>query len=366
MGMQRYLSRWIMALAGITLMTACNSEQADDPTTGEPAVSFQLSRSGELENQLVRVLIAERSADNATATDGGLYCGLDKRYFLASGATTFLAEKLKLQWYKFAFMGVPDIEGKIEGEKLFSDVSAEAGSEVATTKDFSKLLVDYTSVLGLQAKEQDAASTYDLNLYRGVANCWMTRPSENGEVPTENITMKRITGEFKLDMGVLQDQFEHKVATITLSLKVPQRVYVYDNYREYVDENTVENESSVFVEGDYVMEYIYSVSETLAESGTEHCKLILNLLPCTLEGTLNVAFVQSGDGTTVAPQQYQIRSDEASAAVEIKPNVRTTLLFNGMHKREFEVRYAGFDGSEIGVAEDNWNGGWPDNTEGGQ
>ena len=366
MGMQRYLSRWIMALAGITLMTACNSEQADDPTTGEPAVSFQLSRSGESENQLVRVLIAERSADNTTATDGGLYCGLDKRYFLAGDATTFLAEKLKLQWYKFTFMGVPDIEGQIEGEKLFSDVSAEAGSEAATTKDFSKLLVDYTSVLDLQVKKQDAASTYDLNLYRGVANCWMTRPSENDEVPTEDVTMKRITGELALDMGILQDQFEHKVAKITLSLKVPPRVYVYDNYREYADENTVGNESSVFVEGDYEMEYTYSVSESLAGSGTDHCQLILNLLPCTLEGTLNVAFVQPGDGTTVAPQQYQIRSDEASAAVEIKPNVRTNLLFNGMHKREFEVRYAGFDGSEIGVAEDNWNGGWPDNTDGGQ
>lgn len=364
MGMQRYLSRWIMALAGITLMTACNSEQADDPTTGEPAVSFQLSRSGELKNQLVRVLIAERSADNTTATDGGLYCGLDKRYFLASGATNFLAEKLKLQWYKFTFMGVPDIEGQIEGEKLFSDVSAEAGSEVATTKDFSKLLVDYTSVLDLQEKEQDAASKYNLNLYRGVANCWMTRPSENDEVPTEDVTMKRITGELALDMGILQDQFEHKVAKITLSLKVPPRVYVYDNYREYVDENTVENESSVFVEGDYVMKYIYSVSETLAESGTEHCKLILNLLPCTLEGTLNVAF-QSGDGTTVSPQQYQIRSDEASAAVEIKPNVRTTLLFNGMHKGEFEVRYAGFNNDAVINVDDEWNG-WSEQTDGGE
>lgn len=356
MGMQRYLSRWIMALAGITLMTACNSEQADDPTTGEPAVSFQLSRSGELENQLVRVLIAERSADNTTATDGGLYCGLDKRYFLAGDATTFLAEKLKLQWYKFTFMGVPDIEGKIEGEKLFSDVSAEAGSEAATTKDFSKLLVDYSPMLELQEQEgSNVSTTYDLNLYRGVVERWMTRPSDDGVVPEETVTMKRITGEFTLDMGILQDQFEHKVAAITLSLKVPQRVYVYDNYREYADENTVENESSVFVEGDYEMVYTYSVSEDLAVSTTDHCQLILNLLPCTLEGALIVDFVQP-DGATVAPQQYPIRSDEASAAVEIKPNVRTTLLFNGMHQREFEVRYAGFDGSGIGVADDEWNG----------
>lgn len=366
MGMQRYLSRWIMALAGITLMTACNSEQADDPTTGEPAVSFQLSRSGESENQLVRVLIAERSADNTTATDGGLYCGLDKRYFLASGATAFLAEKLKLQWYKFAFMGVPDIEGKIEGEKLFLDVSAEAGSEVATTKDFSKLLVDYTSVLNLQVKEkeQDAASKYNLNLYRGVANRWMTRPSEAGDIPEETVVMKRITGEFKLDMGVLQDQFEHTVSDIVLSLKVPNRVYVYDNYREYVNNDDEDSESDVYVDGNYTMEYKYNVSSDLAQSETEHCEIILDLLPCTLVATLQINFVQPKSGS-IEPQRYEIHSDEASSLVEIKPNVRTTLLFNGMHKGEFEVRYAGFDGSSIGVADDDWNG-WQDNTDGGQ
>lgn len=364
MGMQRYLSRWIMALAGITLMTACNSEQADDPTTGEPAVSFQLSRSGESENQLIRVLIAERSADNTTATDGGLYCAFDKRYFLASDATTFLAEKLKLQWYKFVFMGVPDIEGKIEGEKLFSDVSAEVDSEAATTKDFSKLLVDYTSVLDLQRNEQDAAATYDLNLYRGVANRWMTRPSGNGEVPNENITMKRITGEFKLDMGVLQDQFEHTVYDIVLSLKVPNRVYVYDNYREYVNNDDEDSESDVYVDGNYTMEYKYNVSSDLAQSETEHCEIILDLLPCTLVATLQINFVQPESGS-IEPQRYEIHSDEASSLVEIKPNVRTTLLFNGMHKGEFEVRYAGFDGSSIDVAEDDWNG-WGNNTDGGQ
>jgi hypothetical protein len=364
MGMQRYFSHFLMVFAVITLMNACNCEKVDDPNTGEPAVSFQLSRSGESENQLIRVLIAERSADNTTATDGGLYCAFDKRYFLASDATTFLAEKLKLQWYKFVFMGVPDIEGKIEGEKLFLDVSAEAGSEVATTKDFSKLLVDYTSVLGLQAKEQDAASTYDLNLYRGVANCWMTRPSEAGDIPEETVVMKRITGEFKLDMGVLQDQFEHTVSDIVLSLKVPNRVYVYDNYREYVNNDDEDSESDVYVDGNYTMEYKYNVSSDLAQSETEHCEIILDLLPCTLVATLQINFVQPESGS-IEPQRYEIHSDEASSLVEIKPNVRTTLLFNGMHKGEFEVRYAGFDGSSIDVAEDDWNG-WGNNTDGGQ
>lgn len=362
--MQRYFSHFLMVFAVITLMNACNCEKVDDPNTGEPAVSFQLSRSGESENQLIRVLIAERSADNTTATDGGLYCAFDKRYFLASDATTFLAEKLKLQWYKFVFMGVPDIEGKIEGEKLFSDVSAEVDSEAATTKDFSKLLVDYTSVLDLQRSEQDAAATYDLNLYRGVANRWMTRPSGNGEVPNENITMKRITGEFKLDMGVLQDQFEHTVYDIVLSLKVPNRVYVYDNYREYVNNDDEDSESDVYVDGNYTMEYKYNVSSDLAQSETEHCEIILDLLPCTLVATLQINFVQPESGS-IEPQRYEIHSDEASSLVEIKPNVRTTLLFNGMHKGEFEVRYAGFDGSSIDVAEDDWNG-WGNNTDGGQ
>lgn len=366
MGMQRYLSHFIMGLAGIMLTTACSSEQVDDSVLEESAVCFQLSRNGEQKNHLVRVLIAERSADNTTATDGGLYCGLDKRYFLAGDATAFLAEKLKLQWYKFSFLGVPDIERKIEGEKLFSDVSAEVDSEAATTKDFSKLLVDYTSVLDLQVKEQEAASTYDLNLYRGVANCWMTRPSETGDVPEETVTMKRITGEFKLDMGILQDQFEHEVSNIKLTLKVPKRVYVYDNYREYVNSsNILENESEVYVDGNYTMEYNYTVSSDLAQDKTKHCIIILDLLPCILDATFEVNFVQP-ENSSIESQRYVIHSDEASTLVEIKPNVRTTLLFNGMHKGEFEVRYAGFDGSSIGVDDDDWDGGWPEQTKGGQ
>lgn len=358
--MQRYLRHWIMVMAGITLFAACGGEQEDELTTDNQAVCFRLSRSGDSQNQLLRALIAERSVDNAVATDGGLYCGLDKRYFLPADATTFMAENLKLQWYKFAFLAVPDIETKIDGEKLFSDVTAEADTEEAVTEDFNKLLLDYTPVLQLQEEEQDAATTYDLNLYRGVVDRQTTRPAEGGETPNENVTLKHINGEFKLDLGILQDQFEHEVSDISLSLNVPKRVYIYDNYREYQGEgDNVESESDVYVESgnNYNMTYNYKVGE-LATSKTDHCVLTLDLLPCTLDATLMINFVQPADGGSIDARRYVIYSDEATSLVEIKPNVRTTLLFNGMHRGEFEVRYAGFDGSSIGVADDEWNGGW--------
>ena len=41
--------------------------------------------------------------------------------------------------------------------------------------------------------------------------------------------------------------------------------------------------------------------------------------------------------------------------IEIKPNVKTTVYFNGMENGEFEVRYAGFEDTSIDVDTD-WNG----------
>ena len=91
----------------------------------------------------------------------------------------------------------------------------------------------------------------------------------------------------------------------------------------------------------------------------------MNLLPCSLDGTLTVAF-KTVDGVVPEEQGYAIHSDATSSPlVAINPETRTTLLFNGMHAGYFEVRYAGFDGSGIGVADDDWNG-WPTDGDNGQ
>lgn len=375
MNIQKTVCYWLMVIVGVSLLESCSTESMEmKMEAGEPALSFDISRTGTNEDQLIRVLVAERSVDHTTATDGGLYCGLDKRFFLDKGATTYLAQDLKLQWYKFVFLGVPDIKDEgyaIDGQQLFSDVKAEPETLEATTNDFSKLLIDYGPILELQAKQPDASEKYDLNLYRGVANRWMTRPdeTEGSVVPSEQMAISPITGEFLLDLGLLPDQFEHPVSTVTLTLKVPGRVYIYDNYREngypLGDDVIQVNESSVYVENNTVtFTYVYTPgSEELA--GKKHCKLNLNLLPCSLDGTLTVAF-KTVDGVAPEEQGYAIHSDATSSPlVEIKPETRTTLLFNGMHAGYFEVRYAGFDGSGIGVADDDWNG-WPTDGDNGQ
>lgn len=375
MSIQRIVRDGLMVIVGMSLLESCSRNSMEEGmVTGESALSFDISRAELNEDQLIRVLVAERSVDHTTATDGGLYCGLDKRFFLGKGVTTFLAQNLKLQWYKFVFLGVPDIKDEgyvIDGQQLFSDVKAEPETLEATTKDFSKLLVDYGPILELQAKQQDASERYDLNLYRGVANRWMTRPdeTEGAVVPSEEVAISPITGEFLLDLGILPDQFEHTVSTVSLTLKIPGRVYVYDDYREngypQGDDVVAVNESSVYVENNTVtFTYVYTPgSEELAGKG--HCKLKLNLLPCSLDGTLTVAFKAVG-GVVPEKQEYAIHSDATSSPlVEIKPETRTTLLFNGMHAGYFEVRYAGFGGSEIGVADDDWNG-WSTDGDNGQ
>ena len=368
MNIQRTVCHWLMVIIGVSLLESCSTESMEvEMEAGEPALSFDISRTGTNEDQLIRVLVAERSVDHTTATDGGLYCGLDKRFFLDKGATTYLAQDLKLQWYKFVFLGVPDIKDEgyaIDGQQLFSDVKAEPETLEATTNDFSKLLIDYGPILELQAKQSDASAKYDLNLYRGVANRWMTRPDEidGAVVPSEEVAISPITGEFLLDLGILPDQFEHVISTITLALNVPGRVYVYDDYREngYPQGNDViqVNESNVYVENSTVtFTYVYTPGmEELA--GKEHCKLKLNLLPCSLDGTLTVAF-EAVDGVVPEEQKYAIHSDATSSPlVEIKPETRTTLLFNGMHAGYFEVRYAGFDdkAAVVDVDDDAWDG----------
>ena len=52
---------------------------------------------------------------------------------------------------------------------------------------------------------------------------------------------------------------------------------------------------------------------------------------------------------------YAIKSTQEGQSIEIKPNVKTTVYFNGMENGEFEVRYAGFEDTSIDVDTD-WNG----------
>lgn len=66
----------------------------------------------------------------------------------------------------------------------------------------------------------------------------------------------------------------------------------------------------------------------------------LVLPPCTLDASINVIFKVS-DQTLPDTETYSLMGD-GNTRIQIRPNTRTTVLFNGMTSEEFEVRYAGF------------------------
>ena len=81
------------------------------------------------------------------------------------------------------------------------------------------------------------------------------------------------------------------------------------------------------------------------------------LLPGQLANA-KIRVTYTTDGTSTATATITL-ADEDKTPITIKKNVRTTVLFNGMHTDEFEVRYAGFDDGNdatIDVDDDKWDG----------
>lgn len=192
----------------------------------------------------------------------------------------------------------------------------------------------------------------DLHIYRKVIN----RSLAAGEDLTETgIEMSRITGLLSFDLGILDDQFEHPITEISLTLSsVPLRVFIADNAvkEDSVEVNTTSTGSFVFR---------YTVTDEMAASTTDHCRFDIALLPGTVNGTLTLTY---SEGSTPEQNAYTFTVSASGSAVSVKPNTRTTVLFNGMTKQQFEVRYAGFDDNEEGtvvqVPGDGWNG-WNNN-----
>ncbi len=73
-----------------------------------------------------------------------------------------------------------------------------------------------------------------------------------------------------------------------------------------------------------------------------------------LSGSISVTF----KGTT-SSLTLPIGTGTDETRVEVRKNRVTTVLYNGMQKNEFEVRYAGFAAggdSQVDVDDDEWNG----------
>lgn len=275
--------------------------------------------------QFTRLFLAERLSEH---TDGSetLHCDASNRFDL--DGSTYQLEGLKGQWYKFAFVCVPDLNDEM-GSEMF--VGGEA-TDYSEEHDFNKLMVDYLPVLDYQASEPTAANNDDLSVYRKIIDRWVdaTNPT------SEDVALTRVTGQLILDMGKPADQFENQVSSITLTVITPTRFYIRDKAEDQV---IVDNVS----ENDFTINVLDPKARQI---------LRVSLLPGELTDAKVTVYFNGGTSEEFVLQ------NENKEPILIKKNTRTTVLFNGMHTDEFEVRYAGFDDggdAEIGVADDVWN-----------
>lgn len=342
-----YIGSWLVCA---TLLCACSSE---DPGTEPQSVGYTFHVQTRVADgkptvapddatQYTCLYVAERPVGHTE----DLHCAPESRYKLTGGQYDLL--DLYGQWYKFAFVCVPVLNG-VGGANMLTEENP-----VERTCDFNKLLIDYTSVLRLQKTNPQMAATSDLNIYRQVIDRWIDPQSI---VRTEDVEMKRITSELIVDMGIPADQFPVDVKSITLTLKKPNmRVYVRD---AATGEVISDNGNG----GDMVYELDFSglAEAEYSQAMERKQKFHLCLLPEVLNGTLTVNFKQPipGGGNAIVMELGQ-GSDQH--LIEVRKNQITTVLYNGMTRDEFEVRYAGFDDdAQIGVEDDNWNGWSPKN-----
>ena len=279
------------------------------------------------DKQFTRLFLAERLSEH---TDGSetLHCDASNRFDL--DGSTYQLEGLKGQWYKFAFVCVPDLNG-MGGSAMFVGKTKDYSEE----HDFNKLMVDYQPVLVYQASEPTAANNDDLSVYRKIIDRWVdaTNPT------SEDVALTRVTGQLILDMGKPADQFENPVSSITLTVTTPSRFYIRD-----------EAEDQVIVDNASEKKFTINVSDLKARQ-----ILRVSLLP----GELTGAKVTVNYGET---SEEFVLQNENKEPIQIKKNTRTTVLFNGMHPDEFEVRYAGFDDGNDAVIDvsggdkDEWYG----------
>lgn len=327
----------------MSLMAAGCSEN-DSPAADEGQVQavFKIESRADgtetLTDECLRMFIADRRQehDNTEA----LHCGEDWRIDLTTNR--YELSGMTAQWYKFAFVSVPDLEGIVNGKSLFT----VANGADKNTCDFNKLAIDYAPVLVAQQKESNRTSVDKLDVWRAVMNRWL----QPDEVLKEDVTMQRLTGRLVLNMGIPEDQFRAEVASIAVTLNgVPQKFLIHD-----------EDEGQIITQSTQSYTFTYTDTEIPWNAGQDYV-VTLALPPHEVQAALVVNYKDAGNN----PQEvYQI-VDSNKEAVSIKANTKTTILFNGMETGEFEVRYAGFNEKAVIDVDDEWNG-WSEQTDGGE
>lgn len=346
--MMKHRLTYLTALAAALLMASCTGDHDSLPTPQPQAGAatfriFTRAQQGPDTDQEASLYVAERRKEDA---EDELYCTAPPQD-LGSGA--YLIENMTAQWYKLAFVCVP---------------RSVTLPEVEEGAAFNDITLDYSPVLERGTNKDNPThqtADEDLAIYRAVIDRWLLPDS----TLTEDVTLRRITGQLVLDMGVLKDQFAGQVTQIEVTLAdIPSQVYLRDNSNGEIiyPENTA---------GTYT--YIFPISPEQWASG-ENYRMYFNLLPCQLVGAYREETTSDEvEGCQIAitrqeeqlpgqapaddtvTETYPLASTKGES-ISIKANTRAIVYFNGVEDGEFVVRYAGFENSGIGVADDEWNG----------
>ena len=334
---------------------ACSEKVMPDVVDGQgtdgAGVSFRVSaRAWETEGkELVRLYIAERLPEHNHQGED-LHCDTFMDLEWTDGAGTdgssvsdpgyvYTLEGMLAQWYKFAFVAVPDGIGwtvtvgeesyteVLDGKSMLQDGFSEG------LCDFNGICIDYTRVMEAQEDDVDLIRRGDdLHVYRKIIDRWLYPD----ELRTEDVTLTRMTGLLSLNMGIPEDQFPGKVTEITvLMTSVPVKAYLRDMADGSV---TVLNDTKTYA-------FTYT---GIPWNERKEFVMDIAMLPHVLEDAVVYVRYEGGSG------QYDIVTDN-DGKVAVKPATRTTVVFNGIADGFREVRYAGFpDGAEVDVAGDEW------------
>ena len=384
----------LIAIAAV-MLSGCTNDSDVLPEGEGGTMTFQLSTragNGIGEGQQVRLFVAERAQEHSGYPEKDPVSSDDVNEFhpyvpdgedpyeiygqpeedlhvvetIDLGGSSYQVTGLYGQWYKFAFVCTPTIEG----EELFGP-KTEADGEA--NHNFGECYIDYKPVLEHQSN-LNAAQDEDLAIYRKVIDRWADASSPL----TEDVTLTRQTGELVLNMGIPEDQFDGEVDHFVITLQTPTQMYVRDMARDSVLIAAGPSEYKKFTwnvisqseEQEIHISLLPDVkpgfdSETLAEGDDEgetpavtDERRLYYLAVQAFDADGDIVYIKGLEGTTSKEiSVIQDISKNIDRNILIRKNIRTTVLFNGMTTEQFEVRYAGFDNNAVvDVDDDAWDG----------
>ena len=381
----------LIAIAAV-MLSGCTNDSDVLPEGEGGTMTFQLSTragNGIGEGQQVRLFVAERAQEHSGYPEKDPVSSDDVNKFhpyvpdgedpyeiygqpeedlhvvetIDLGGSSYQVTGLYGQWYKFAFVCTPTIEGK----ELFGP---ETEADKEPNHDFGECYIDYEPVLEHQSNLK-AAQGKDLAIYRKVIDRWADASSPL----TEDITLTRQTGELVLNMGIPADQFDGEVDHFVITLRTPTRMYVRDMAMDSVliaavpsEHEFTWNVASQSEEQEIHISLLPDVKpgfQPLAEDDDEgetpavtDERRLYYLAVQAFDANDGIVYIKGLEGTT--PKESSVIQDiskNIDRNILIRKNIRTTVLFNGMTTGQFEVRYAGFDNNAVvDVDDDAWDG----------